>query len=839
MNYDLTPELKKAIKTAQSKAREHAQAQFSSGHLLWGLLHEEVGLHPVLEHLNKEVHKMRNWAERRIDRYPKATQLTEHPPGDQWIEQTMREANQFRKKNFVEAIRPVHVLHAICQPGVAFTEDYLRRFPISTQELADYLGEETVMQELQTALSSNAGTGASKTNLATALEKYCDDLTLRARQGKIDPVLGRDTELKKLVEILGKRTSPNVLLVGEPGVGKTAIAGGLALSILSERVPMHLKNATILELDVSGRLVAGAYKGEVEERLKHVLQAVKAHGNAILFIDEIHALLDERGSVGTGAVNILKPELARGELTVIGATTQVEFQRHFNTDPAFERRFTKVDVEEPNEDRAIEMVSGIIDRFEAHHQMEVESEAIPEAVHLAKRYIGTKRLPVSAIELLDLTLSSLRVMNETSEIELERLTEELITLEQVEPEASQLRKLKAFHEEINGRLSNILISQQQTDTDITTLNTPETYLAHYRKLLDTFRGLAQEKPTQATKEHIASIVAYLTGIPVGKLQSKEQEKLLNMEALLRKRVVGQNHALQVVSDTLRRSRAGLKEANKPIGVFFLVGPTGTGKTELAKAIAELLFNDPNALLRFDMSEYKEEHAAALLYGAPPGYVGYKEGGLLVNQIRQRPYSVVLFDEIEKAHSNVYDVFLQIIDEGTVKDKLNKKGNFSNAIVVFTSNIGADWIVSQFNEGKIPDQDDMRTFMSELSDDKERKYFRPEFLARRMNFIPFSPIRKEVAGDILQIHFKNFCKMLKKQNIELSLTKNAAHLLVSLGFSDIFGARPLKDAIEYHLGTTLANYIIEGKIEKGDIVVVDSLDEQTFDWNISKKLNDNE
>ena len=816
----LSTEVQAAIKTAQAKAREYTQATFTPGHLLWGLLQEDVGLHPLLTQLDKEIPKIRSWAEFRITNHLKSSRIVEHPQGDERTQATLKEADKIRGRNLEPEILPVHVLEAICTPEVAYAADQLKRFPIALIELqgakdtASLIGEAMGTNSATTNGSTTAK--SSKAQLAKALDKYCDDLTAKARQGKIDPVIGRDKELKQLVEILGKRISPNVLIIGEPGVGKTAIVGGLALNILDNKVPERLKDASIFELDVNGRLVAGAFKGEVEERLKDCLKAIKEFGKAILFIDEIHTLLDENGSIGSGAVNLLKPELARGELTVIGATTQAEYRKFIESDEAFRRRFTVLKIEEPEEGLATEMVKGLVGRFEKHHSLEVETEAMPESVRLAKRYLADKNLPVSALELLDLTMSSVRVMNDTSKQELEAIEKEHAALDNTTPQYDI--QFKALEAGLKNRLSHILIGRLD-DGDEKTLD----FLEKIIKL----KEWSAETKTHVTKEDVGAMAAYLTGIPMGKIQAQEQEQLLQMENLFRKRVVGQDHALVEVGQALRRSRAGLKEANKPAAVFFFLGPTGTGKTELAKTIAELLFNDGNALLRFDMSEFKEEHSAALLYGSPPGYIGYKEGGLLVNKIRQKPYSVVLFDEIEKAHSSVFDIFLQILDEGVVHDKLDKKGDFSNAVVIFTSNIGSEQITQKFNQGSVPTRDELREIINAT------KRFRPEFLGRRMNIIPFSPITEGVALNILDIHLRSFVKILKLQNIQLEATEAARKELVKSGFSPMYGARPLKDTIEDRLATAMANKMIAGEIPKGSHVKVDwDAVKEEFLWEVT-------
>jgi ATP-dependent Clp protease ATP-binding subunit ClpB len=839
----LSKEVEAAIMLAQSKAHEHHQANFSSGHLLWALLREDIGLHPFLNSIGQNAHKLSAWAEMRVENAPKSARVVESPTGDERIQAVLQEAYRLRVQRVEAQVTPLTVLEALCTPEIGFTADQMRRFTLDLSQIqAGRSHRSNLAEALNEALSENQkdkenGTKSSDSQKTTpsgrALEKYCEDLTARARQGKIDPVIGRDKELKQLIEILGKRMSPNVLVVGEPGVGKTAVVGGLALNILAGKVSERFKNAAVYELDVSGRLVAGAFKGEVEERLKQVIQEVKSLGNAILFIDEIHTLLDPNGSVGTGAVNLLKPELARGELTVIGATTETEYREFFESDPAFKRRFTVLRVDEPDEATAIEMLRGLVSRYETFHSVKLADDAMPLAVQLAKRYMGDKRLPTAALEVMDVTMAAVAVLNQTNRSELEDIEKEYLEKGKIleNTDISQFDVVtKRIETSLINRLSHLLIQKLEKDEN--------TGGGTKAEKLETKITQLKEWTTQPKEivslEDIAATVAYMTGIPMGKIQAEEQRQLLKMESLLEKQVVGQAVALKTVGEALRRSRAGLREANKPAAAFFFLGPTGTGKTELTKAIANLLFNDPTALIRFDMSEFKEEHSAALLYGSPPGYIGYKEGGLLVNKIRQRPYSVVLFDEIEKAHKSVYDIFLQILDEGIVHDKQGKKGDFTKAIVVFTSNIGSEWIVKQFQAGNVPTKEQLREVMSDARMPDGSKAFRPEMLGRGMHLIPFAPITEGVAGSILEIHLKNFKKLLSQQDIHFAYSENAKKTLVESGFSAIYGARPLKDTIEERIATPLSDKIISGEIEKGSTVEVD-WDEagKAFLWNIQK------
>jgi ATP-dependent Clp protease ATP-binding subunit ClpB len=839
LNIPLSAEVKSAIQAAQRQARAHHQATFGAGHLLWGLLHSDstdCTVIPFLQEMGQNVHKLTAWAEQRVENAPKSARSVENPPAEERANQVLQEAVRLRIQRGEPQVNALTVLEALCTPDVGFTAEQLRRFPLALYQIQEVrarfpTASESVQELNNDAISKtngnfkklNSNNGANNPTKFVALEKYCEDVTARARQGKIDPVIGREKELKQLQEILGKRLSPNVLLTGEPGVGKTAVVGGLALELLAGKVSERLRDASIFELDVSGRLVAGAYKGEVEERLKAVLQDIKNHGKAILFIDEIHTLLDPQGSVGSGAVNLLKPELARGELTVIGATTEAEYRQFFETDPAFKRRFTLLNIAEPSESVAVEMLQGLVGRYEAFHQVKLAEEAMPLSVQLAKRYLGDKKLPSAALEVMDVTMAAVAVMNQTNQGALAEMTEKFQKMQPVEGKLAGLQ-LQKLENELQNRLSHLLTQRLEGETD------------DFETKLSKLKSWTLEPKTVVTAEDIAATIAYMTGIPMGKIQAEEQKRLLQMETLLEKRVIGQEHALKTVAAALRRSRAGLREGNKPAAAFFFLGPTGTGKTELTKAIAELLFNDPNALIRFDMSEFKEEHSAALLYGSPPGYVGYKEGGLLVNKIRQKPYSVVLFDEVEKAHKSVYDVFLQILDEGMVHDKQGKKGDFTKAIVIFTSNIGSEWIVKQFEAGKTPSRDALRGIMSDARMPDGSKAFRPEMLGRGMHLTPFAPITEGVAGQILDIHLRNFAKLLKQQEITFEYSENVRKTLTESGFSPAYGARPLKDTIEERIATPLSDKIIGGEVTKGCKIWVD-WDEtaQHLIWNIESSL----
>ena len=660
-----------------------------------------------------------------------------------------------------------------------------------------------------------------------SINSYCIDKTQQAKDGKLDNIVGRDKELRNLVEILCRRTKPNVIIVGEPGVGKTALIEGFANEINNSNVPEMLQEATLLELDTGSLLAGTSYKGEIEDRLKKVINECKQMNKAILFIDEIHSLLDPKGTAGNVA-NLLKPELARGEITVIGATTQEEYRKIIEPERAFDRRFEVLVVEEPDDATCVKMIEVLLDGYTNHHKIEVDKTALPECIRLAKRYAKGKKLPDSAIDLLDRTMASIKMLDELSEKELADWKKNYETLkEDLSNDEFKVDELIWQYNLLKNKLSPILwgslVEQHVLDNKMS--------IEEIEKIIDsTFDELIQHaavKREKVGKMEMAAVMAAKTNIPIGKIQSQEKEKLLNMEDLLTNRVVGQNHALKILSDAIIENRSGLNKPGQPIGSFFLLGPTGTGKTELAKSIAELLFNDEKAMIRFDMSEFKEEHSAALLYGAPPGYVGYEEGGMLVNKIRQQPYSVVLFDEIEKAHTSVFDVFLQIMDEGKVHDKLGKEGDFSNSLILFTSNIGSEEIVKYFERKEIPAPSNLMKIMTDSG------RFRPEFLARITEIIPFAPITEEMAEMIFSIQLKSLVNSLSRMNMELSISKEAIKHLATNGFSSKYGARQISGVIRTQIARPISKMIVREEVKAGQTINLDlNKKNQELKWKIS-------
>ena len=692
-----------------------------------------------------------------------------------------------------------------------------------------------------------------------ALSKYAVNLNEKAKTGKLDPVIGRDEEIRRVLQILPRRTKNNPILVGEPGTGKTAIAEGLAHRIIRGDVPSNLQDKTIYSLDM-GALIAGAkYQGEFEERLKAVVnEVIKSEGKIILFIDEIHTLVGAGKSNGAmDAANILKPALARGELRAIGATTLNEYQQYFEKDKALERRFQMVLVDEPDEASAISILRGLKERYENHHQVRIKDDAIIAAVHLSQRYISDRFLPDKAIDLIDEAAAKLRLEMNSEPEELDTLERNIKQLEiekaaikrendteKLEKIDKEMSELKEKRDEMrsNWNANKQLINTiQQAKIDIENLKyeadkaeregdygkvaeirygkikEAERKISEAQSKLNSSNSLIKE---EVDEEDIAEIVAKWTGIPVTKMMQSESEKLLHLEEELHKRVVGQNEAIKAVSDAIRRSRSGLSDPRRPIGSFIFLGTTGVGKTELAKALAEFLFDDENMITRIDMSEYQEAHSHSRLIGAPPGYVGYDEGGQLTEAIRRKPYSVVLFDEIEKAHPNVFNILLQVLDDGRLTDNKGRTVNFKNTIIIMTSNLGSDIIRDRYESaGNIDRESLMESTKAEVFGLLKRT-IKPEFLNRVDDLIMFTPLCKEEINEIVKLQLKGIAKQLKENDIDFNFTQSAIDKLAEAGYDPQFGARPVKRALQHLVLNQLSKDIISGHINKQKPITVD-------------------
>lgn len=808
---NLDDSVKIALNIALAVARENANEYYTPSHLLKALLHKEVGLRDFLSSIGKDLGYLEEWADVHIEQCLKSTQLSDIKPSEK-IDRVFRAADDARIEFGLFDISPICVLAALAKPGIAFSSDQLRSFPILEKDIRSiYYNNEPASCSPALAEESHVPATCS----SSFLSKYCMDLTAAA-EGRLHPVINRDRENRMVMEILGSRSKSNVLIVGDAGVGKTALVYGLAWDIVNHKVPSFLEGARVFELDNASLIAGATYKGEIEDRLKNILKELRGIDNAILFVDEIHVLLDSRQG-NSGAGNVLKPELSHGNLTVIGATTIDEYRKIIEPDHAFNRRFEVVQINEPDMKSAIQMLHSVQKQYVDYHQVRISEEAVAECVRLAKRYVKDRRLPDSAIGLLDMTLSAIKMVNETGKSDAEALITRLDEIEREEKETiekeEELRDLIFL---MHNKLSPILLGVIPDEADVHELQKHEELAAYLRNALNAILRFAEKKIEEVEVYEVAAVVASKTGIPIGKIQSQEKERLLNMEDYLRRRVVGQDRALKTLTDAILESRSGMNKPGQPIGSFFLLGPTGTGKTELAKALAETLFNDEKSMIRFDMSEFKEEHSAALLYGAPPGYVGYEEGGMLVNKIRQQPYAVVLFDEIEKAHPSVYDIFLQVMDEGKLHDRLGKEGDFSNSIVLFTSNVGSEWLTKQLEAGNVPTTNQIMEVMGQ--------YFRPEFLARLSEIVPFSPISEDILLKIFDIQFDGVRKLLDKQGIGITINDDARKMLAHKGFTPKYGARQVAGVIRNYLRRPISWLIIREELCQGKTLEV-GLDER--------------
>lgn len=808
---NLDDSVKIALNIAQAVARENANEYYTPSHLLKALLHKEVGLRDFVLSIGKDLGYLEEWADVHIEQCPKSTQLSEIKPSEK-IDSLFRTADDVRIELGLFDINPICVLAALTKPGVAYSSDQLKSFPILEKDIRSiyYNNEPSGNSPVPMTESS-----VPVSNPSSFLTKYCMDLTAVATNS-LHPVINRDRENRMIMEILGSRTKSNVLIVGDAGVGKTALVYGLAWDIVNHKVPSFLEGARIFELDNASLIAGATYKGEIEDRLKNILKELRGIDNAILFVDEIHVLLDSRQG-NSGAGNVLKPELSHGNLTVIGATTIDEYRKIIEPDHAFNRRFEVIQINEPDMKSAIQMLHSVQKQYVDYHQVKISEDAVAECVRLAKRYVKDRRLPDSAIGLLDMTLSAIKMVNETGKNDAETLLGQLDEIEQAEKDpVEKEEELRDLIFLMHNKLSPILLGVIPDEADVQELQKYEELATYLRNALNAILQFTEKKIEEVGVYEVAAVVASKTGIPIGKIQSQEKERLLNMEEYLRRRVVGQDRALKTLTDAILESRSGMNKPGQPIGSFFLLGPTGTGKTELAKALAETLFNDEKSMIRFDMSEFKEEHSAALLYGAPPGYVGYEEGGMLVNKIRQQPYAVVLFDEIEKAHPSVYDIFLQIMDEGKLHDRLGKEGDFSNSIILFTSNVGSEWLTRQLESGNVPTTNQIMEVMGQ--------YFRPEFLARLSEIVPFSPISEDILLKIFDIQFNGVKKLLDKQGISIIISDDARKMLAHKGFTPKYGARQVAGVIRNYLRRPISRLIIKEELCQGKTLEV-GLDER--------------
>lgn len=850
-----TIKAQEAIQKASEITTGNQQQAIENAHLLKGmLLVDENVVNYLLKKLNVNISRLNTSLDEQIASYPKVSGSNVYLSSD--TNSTLQKALSYVKEFKDEFVSVEHLLLAILG-GKDKTANLLKDYGATEKDL------KKAILELR---GNNKVTDQNAEATYNSLNKYARDLNEYAESGKLDPVIGRDEEIRRVLQILSRRTKNNPILVGEPGVGKTAIAEGIAFRIIKGDVPENLKTKTVFSLDM-GALIAGAkYKGEFEERLKAVIKEVtQAEGNIILFIDEIHTLVGAGGGEGAmDAANILKPALARGELRAIGATTLNEYQKYFEKDKALERRFQKVTVDEPNTADAISILRGIKEKYETHHKVRIKDEAIIASVEMSQRYISDRFLPDKAIDLMDEAASKLRLeMDSVPEVvdELERRIMQLeIEREAIKRENDE-KRVKELSEEI-ANLSNerdSVRAKWQGEKDLVdNVNTKIEQIENFKleadqaeragdygKVAELRYGKIKEAEAEVEKlkkqleaeqgeegrmlkeevtaDDIAGVVSRWTGIPVSKMIQSEREKLLHLEDELHKRVAGQEEAIEAISDAIRRSRAGLQDPRKPIGSFIFLGTTGVGKTELAKALAEYLFNDEAALVRIDMSEYQERHAVSRLIGAPPGYVGYDEGGQLTEAVRRKPYSVVLLDEIEKAHPDVFNILLQVLDDGRLTDNKGRVVNFKNTIIIMTSNIGSNVIQENFTYLNDENHDEVVAKTKNELFELLRRTIRPEFLNRIDEIIMFTPLSRNEIGAIVQLQFKQLQDTLNEMGISIEATDAALEWLGQLGYDPQFGARPLKRVIQKKVLNELSKQILSGKINKDSNIKLDEFD----------------
>jgi ATP-dependent Clp protease ATP-binding subunit ClpB len=866
MNFNnYTIKAQEAIQKASDITLGFQQQAIENAHILKGLLSvDENVVGYVLKKLNVNINRLNESLDEQISAFSKVSGSNIYLSNT--ANQTLQKAQSYLKEFKDEFISVEHLLLGILAANDK-TSSLLKDFGVTEKDL------KKAIKDLR---GDSKVTDQNAESTYQALNKYARNLNEYAESGKLDPVIGRDEEIRRVIQILSRRTKNNPILIGEPGVGKTAIAEGIAFRIIKGDVPENLKSKVVYSLDM-GALIAGAkYKGEFEERLKSVIKEVtESDGETILFIDEIHTLVGAGGGEGAmDAANILKPALARGELRAIGATTLNEYQKYFEKDKALERRFQKVMVDEPNTQDAISILRGLKERYETHHKVRIKDEAIIAAVELSQRYISDRFLPDKAIDLMDESAAKLRMeMDSVPEVvdELDRkimqleIEREAIKRENDDKKVGELSKdiadltserdeLKAkwqgekdLVDGLNNKIEQIENLKLEADQAERAGDYGKVAEIRYGRIKDTQEEVEKLKLALASKtqdsrmlkeevtaDDIAGVVARWTGIPVTKLIASERDKLLHLEAKLHERVAGQNEAIEAISDAIRRSRAGLSDQKKPIGSFIFLGTTGVGKTELAKALAEFLFNDEAAMVRIDMSEYQERHSVSRLIGAPPGYVGYDEGGQLTEAVRRKPYAVILLDEIEKAHPDVFNILLQVLDDGRLTDNKGRMVNFKNTIIIMTSNIGSHLIQENFSTLIETNKEEIIAKTKNEVFELLKKSVRPEFLNRIDELIMFTPLDRDEIRDIVRLQFKGVQQSLIEMGISLAATEEALDWLAQLGYDPQFGARPLKRVIQKRILNELSKQILAGTVDKESCIKLDVFDHQFVFLN-SKEL----
>lgn len=797
MKEKFTKQALNALSLAEKAARTYGHSYIGTEHLLLGLMREKEGTAGlILEEFAAEEDRLCKMIDKFVAPIDMAAAKKEKPDYSPRARKIMTEAVQ----ECEEKAGTEHLLLVMLKETDCVATRLLHTMGINVQKL--YSAVLSAMGKEGEGFSEELQTGSEKNVATPTLDQYSRDLTALAAEGKLDPVIGREREITRLIQILSRRTKNNPCLVGEPGVGKTAIAEGLAQRIVADLVPDTVKNKRVVVLDLSAMVAGSKYRGEFEERIRNVLSEVKENRGILLFIDELHTIIGAGGAEGAlDASNILKPSLSRGEIQLIGATTLEEYRKYIEKDTALERRFQPITVEEPTEEETLEILKGLRPYYERHHKVEIQDEALEAAVKMSVRYINDRFLPDKAIDIIDEAASKVQLGGYRKMPELEQFELELKSLSREKEEAvktADLLRAKAAHKR-----------QEEVEQQI-------------EKLLRKEKRRAKKIRAAVTEAAVAEIVSDWTKIPVQRLTGGETKRLANLEKELHKRVIGQDEAVKAVAQAVKRGRVGLKDPNRPIGSFLFLGPTGVGKTELSKALAETVFGSEQAMIRVDMSEYMEKHSVSKMIGSPPGYVGYEEGGQLSEKVRRNPYSVILFDEIEKAHPDVFNILLQVLDDGHITDAQGRKIDFKQTIIIMTSNAGAQAIIEPKRLGFISGTDEKRDYerMRAGVMEEVRRLFKPEFLNRIDEIMVFHTLNKEHIKKIVNILLATLEKRCKEQmEITLKVTNSAKEHLAESGFDSKYGARPLRRAIQNQIEDALANEILEGKIKRGDIVQV--------------------
>lgn len=805
-----TEKANKALNLAIESAEEMRHNYVGTEHILYGLVKEGSGVAATA--LN-ECGVTEDALREKLESINGTMSLVELTPDDftPRTKRVLRAAVIISSKTGYTYVGTEHLLLAILSESDSYAVAFLEELGVSVERLAQAVskGMQGGAEEGFGGFENESAPNGSQKG-GSALDKFGRDLTQAAKNGEIDPVIGREKEIQRVIQILSRRTKNNPVLIGEPGVGKTAVAEGLALEIAKGNVPEILKDKRVVSLDLTGMVAGAKYRGDFEERIKAAIDEVKKSKNTILFIDELHTIVGSGAAEGSAdAANILKPSLARGDFQVIGATTLNEYRKYIEKDAALERRFQPVKVGEPTPEQAVQILKGLRDSYEAHHKVKITDEAINAAVTLSSRYIADRYLPDKAIDLIDEGASKVRLASLTSPDNVKELEDEIADYEK--------EKASAINEQDFERAARLRDEQKELQTKLDDAK---------KKWQEQQKGNSGE----VTAEDIAKIVSEWTGIPVVQLTKEESERLLNMENVLHERVIGQSEAVTAIAKAIRRGRVGLKDPKRPVGSFIFLGPTGVGKTELCKALAEAMFGDENAMLRLDMSEYMEKHTVSKLIGSPPGYVGFEEGGQLTEKVRRKPYSVVLFDEIEKAHPDVFNMLLQILEDGRLTDSQGRTVDFKNTIIIMTSNVGARLITEKqsslgFNSENENAEESEKKDIKELVTGELRKVFRPEFLNRVDDIIVFNKLNKDEIKQIAVKMLKTLENRLDKMNIKISFTDNAVSKIADKGFDENYGARPLRRAIQNEIEDPLSEQMLEGKVKDGAVVTCDFADGQ--------------